>query len=447
MNAITRKNNSHFISATTAGLFSSVFCDFGDKFVCVDTNGEQTLQGMVVGIDQDKEGMVTTLDESRHGLEDGDYVTFSEVEGMTEINDSEPRKVTVKGALWSSALGAPPGWLRSPSFFSIAQAPTHSPSVTPLASLNTQEAVCGTKSRCPRSLNSSAATNSLRLKQVPYADAQTDSQQKPLAESLKDPEHLITDFAKFDRPNVLHVGFQALSRYQAEHQGQLPAPRSESDASKVLAYARAIWTSAGFDGEVDPKVINELAFQAQGELSPVMAVTGAFVAQEALKACSGKFHPLFQHLYFDALEALPKSTALSAEECAPQNSRYDRQVAVLGKSFQDKLHKAKVFLVGSGAIGCEMLKNWAMMGVATEGKITVTDMDSIEKSNLNRQFLFRPKDLGQFKSDAAAAAVSEMNPALKGHIESRQQAVGEQTESECFASSAWYLSARCLVLR
>lgn len=200
----------------------------------------------------------------------------------------------------------------------------------------------------------------------------------------------------------------------------------------MVAYARAIWTAAGFDGDLDPQVMSEMSFQANGELAPVMAVTGSFVAQEALKACSGKFHPLVQHLYFDALEALPKSIPLSPEECAPQGSRYDRQIAVLGKTFQEKLTNSRLFLVGSGAIGCEMLKNWAMMGVASgpKGKITVTDMDSIEKSNLNRQFLFRPKDLGGFKSDVAAAAVAEMNPALKGHIESKQQAVGEQTESE-----------------
>jgi ubiquitin-activating enzyme E1 len=40
---------------------------------------------------------VTCLDETRHGLEDGDFVTFSEVKGMTELNGCEPRKVTVKG--------------------------------------------------------------------------------------------------------------------------------------------------------------------------------------------------------------------------------------------------------------------------------------------------------------------------------------------------------------
>lgn len=40
-----------------------------------------------------------------------------------------------------------------------------------------------------------------------------------------------------------------------------------------------------------------------------------------------------------------------------------------------------------------MLKNWAMMGLGTNGSIFVTDMDTIEKSNLNRQFLFRSKDI------------------------------------------------------
>lgn len=51
--------------------------------------------------------------------------------------------------------------------------------------------------------------------------------------------------------------------------------------------------------------------------------------------------------------------------------------------------------VGAGAIGCELLKNFAMVGLGCgpEGSVTVTDMDTIEKSNLNRQFLFRPWDV------------------------------------------------------
>lgn len=39
--------------------------------------------------------VVTCLDESRHGFEDGDYVTFSEVQGMTELNGCKPVKIKV----------------------------------------------------------------------------------------------------------------------------------------------------------------------------------------------------------------------------------------------------------------------------------------------------------------------------------------------------------------
>lgn len=52
--------------------------------------------------------------------------------------------------------------------------------------------------------------------------------------------------------------------------------------------------------------------------------------------------------------------------------------------------------MGAGAIGCELLKNFALIGLGAGegGHITVTDMDSIERSNLNRQFLFRSEDIG-----------------------------------------------------
>lgn len=49
-----------------------------------------------------------------------------------------------------------------------------------------------------------------------------------------------------------------------------------------------------------------------------------------------------------------------------------------------KIFKAEVFVVGAGAIGCELLKNYAMLGVSKSGKIYVTDPDIIENSNLSR---------------------------------------------------------------
>ena len=126
-----------------------------------------------------------------------------------------------------------------------------------------------------------------------------------------------------------------------------------------------------------------------------------------MKAASGKFSPLQQWLYFDAEEALPANgeALLPPSETAPRGSRYDGQAMSIGWALQERLLSLRYLLVGAGAIGCEMLKNWALMGVGAgaDGGVIVTDPDTIEKSNLNRQFLFRPWDVSKPKSQTAAA--------------------------------------------
>lgn len=389
VNDMTHGSGTHFLSADVRGLFGTVFADLGTNFTCKDTNGEPPMDGIVVSVTQDKEGLVTTIDEKRHGLQDGDFVTFSEVQGMTELNGIEPRRVTVKG----------------PYTFTIGD--TSSFGQYKGGGLFKQV-------KMPEFLNF-----------------------KSLRESLAAPECIISDFAKMDRPIILHAAFEALSSFEEQH-GRSPRPRSKEDARAVVEQAQAILQSRGQlpEGEEANKLATwlttELAFQATGDLSPMVAFIGGFVAQEVLKACSGKFHPLLQHMYVDVLEALPKEVPLLPEsEFAPIGSRYDGQIAVFGKKFQERIANTREFLVGSGAIGCEMLKNWSMMGLGTgpQGQIFVTDLDTIEKSNLNRQFLFRTKDVGKFKSDTAAEAVVDMNPELKGKITTFQHRVGPETEN------------------
>ena len=374
------KNNIFLVIADIYGLFGSIFTDFGKEFPCVDPTGEAPLSGIVAGIDE--EGLVSALDETRHGLEDGDLVTFSELQGMEKLNDAEPRKITVKG----------------PYTFSI-----------------------GDVSGLGKYARGGLYTQVKKPKLIHF---------EPLSAQLKKPELMISDYAKFDRPQQLHIGIMALHTFVEHHKGQLPRPYNDEDATDVLKLAKSLAGNGEDKVELDEKLIRELSYQARGDLSPMAAFFGGLAAQEVLKAVSGKFHPVVQWLYFDSLESLPTSIRRSEELCKPQNTRYDGQIAVFGKEFQEKIANTKQFLVGAGAIGCEMLKTWAMIGLATgpNGRISVTDMDQIEKSNLNRQFLFRPKDVGKIKSSCAAEAVQAMNPDLKGKIFPLTDRVGPDTE-------------------
>jgi ubiquitin-activating enzyme E1 len=82
----------------------------------------------------------------------------------------------------------------------------------------------------------------------------------------------------------------------------------------------------------------------------------------------------------------------------PIGSRYDHQISVFGAAAQARLQSQNVFLVGCGALGCEYIKAFALMGLGTKGgSVHMTDDDRIELSNLSRQFLFRRRHVGHSK--------------------------------------------------
>ncbi|UZJ55881.1 hypothetical protein CBS101457_005201 [Exobasidium rhododendri] len=81
--------------------------------------------------------------------------------------------------------------------------------------------------------------------------------------------------------------------------------------------------------------------------------------------------------------------------------------SILGEDLFRQLSQCKVLVVGAGGIGCELLKNLAMIGI---GDVEVVDLDTIDLSNLNRQFLFTKAHIGKAKSLIASTTAGSFNP-------------------------------------
>jgi len=324
-------------------------------------------------------------DQGRHGLETGDHVTFSKVKGLDGLLSDSNAKHEVK--------------VTGPFTFELT------------------------------GVDASACSEPSTQGYITQVKTPTTMSFKPYKEALENHgELMMSDFAKFDRPPLLHLAYRALASYAEAHNMEYPQPGDAAAAKEVWESAKSLDADKILEGnDGAERIVLHLASGSRSILSPMCATLGGIVGQEVLKACSGKFTPINGFFYFDADECLPDAPL---SDIAPSGtSRYDSTIAVFGKEAQQRLLDLNYFLVGAGAIGCEMLKNWALMGVACgeNGKIHITDMDRIEKSNLSRQFLFRNKDINEFKSATAANAAADMNANM--NIVPYQEKVGADTEA------------------
>jgi ubiquitin-activating enzyme E1 len=352
VNNWTRSNNTKFISTKTLGLFGQIFCDFGKEFIVNDTDGEQPLTSIVVAIDS--EGIVTCSDTSPHGLTNSDRVELDEVKGLNEINGKQFNIKVLSATSFKLLDFSSPNQYKSGGI----------------------------------------------VKQLKFPEKMSF---KSMEQSILEPEFILTDFENFDRGNESHVCFQAFEKFQQTN-GRYPKAWNQEDAETIYEYAKEL------SQDISSEIVKKFSYCCSGNIAPIQSVIGSIAAQEVIKACSHKFKPINQWLYFDSLNCLPENE-ISEEQCSNTESRYQGQIDVFGQDFQDKLMDQNWFVVGAGAIGCELLKNFAMIGLGCrEGNVTITDMDTIEKSNLNRQFLFRSSDIGQAKSTSAAKAIKRMNP-------------------------------------
>ncbi len=173
------------------------------------------------------------------------------------------------------------------------------------------------------------------------------------------------------------------------------------------------------------KYTNHFALTLDGKFIPVCSIIGSYAAQEVIKGITEKYTPTSQWYYYHCYDILDDEHIVNY---TIEGDRYDGMRLILGNDNMDKIRGTSYFVVGSGAIGCEHMKNFSMCGIGSmDSQIYITDMDTIEKSNLNRQFLFRNSDIGKLKSDVAARETMLMNPSVV--VTSHQNKVCPESES------------------
>lgn len=248
LNTFCRAHGVKFLAASIHGIFSRVFADFGDAHAVSDADGEPPTVSMVASVSSDSPPLVTVTGQARHGLQTGSKVVFTEVEGMDRLTSGEVFEVEEQGPftfVLRGVDGAALGAYRGGGYVK-------------------------------------------EVKEGKVMRFQT------LEDAIREPgEFLESDFGKFGRPLLLHIAFLALDRWRSDNSGVLPRSGSRVDADAVVAAASALnaerkgqglpCVESWGDGET--AIVRWLALTARGEISPMAATIGGFVAQEALKVC------------------------------------------------------------------------------------------------------------------------------------------------------------------
>ena len=397
-----RKNSIKLIYGICLGLAGYVFTDFGPKHIIYDENGQEMDPYLVKSITKDKEGIVTidTIQRTVNlTLGDGDFVRFKGVEGMTELNE-EGKEFQITFEDYKS--------------FKI-----------------------GDTSNFGEYTKGGTVYQIKKPKIMEYSDF------SKRAKEICDYDHPIRspDSTKNGRAELLYLTLLGIHDFYLKHNNSLPELNNMEQAKEIVENVKIMYNTEKekktpcYENiqEFDEKVVLNVTRWASANIIPVCAFFGGIIAQEIIKI-TGKYIPIDQWLIFDFLE-VAENLGDNIDRTL-QNCRYDDQIAIFGNEIQKKIQGSNMFMVGAGATGCEFLKNFAMMGFCTspDKKFVVTDNDNIEISNLNRQFLFRKKDVGRSKSEVAVKSVKEMNPSFKS--ECLQSKVGNETE-DTFNEEFW----------
>ena len=392
INENCRKNNKCFIYALNLGLIGIVFSDFGENFEIIDENGEECNSMCIKYISKEKNAIVETDSTyDKKGISPNSYAIIKDVQGMTEING---KIIKLKPC---------------------------------------EEADCfyiGDTSKYSEYKKGGI----IQEIKIPYKKSFSSFEQ-----SINDPKcdnfEIDLDKANKNNKQMLHSSFYIIQQY-FDQNIKLPENNNEKLSENLANEAKEYYNKMRkeknniFFNKVK-KEYNYIKFKnmfkfLNVQLPSICSFLGGFIAQEIIKS-TGLYIPLDQWLWIDFYDSIKYLEDKSIDR-NPLNSKYDEQILIFGREIHEKLVNSNFFLIGSGAVGCEYLKILSLMGVGSgkNSKIIVTDNDNIEISNLNRQFLFRKKDIGQSKSKIACEKIKNKYKDI--NIESLQLEVCEKNE-------------------
>jgi ubiquitin-activating enzyme E1 len=390
INKLCHENNKGFIYTLSLGLSGFIFSDFGENHTILDKTGKENGKFYISNITKDTKGvMKIDYGDSEKRLNENGYLIFKQVEGMTELNSSEPRYYEANEN-------------------------------------NNDEFFIGDTS------NYNEYTGGGIVEEFYYP---VHMSYKTLEENLMNPIDNIMAFDysinKKGRKQLLHALIIQIQKFYDIH-GELPKLNNEEEAeelyNQILEFSNKVKEINFFKNlpQLNKNLLKDLIKFSRAQHPSLCSFLGGFVAQEAIKY-TGLYSPLNQWFWIDIYDETMVNLSDANREI--KNSRYDDLISIYGQEIVEKLHNCNMFLIGAGAVGCEYLKLLSLMGVATgkNCKVTVTDNDCIENSNLNRQFLFRKEHVGKSKSLIACEEVKKINSEF--HCESLQIEVRIETEN------------------
>ena len=396
INKLCRKYNVNFIYALNLGLTGFLFNDFGSNHKIYDCNGEKKSKYNIYSVEEKGNNYEIFLDIQKDeifGLKEGDFVILKKIKGLEFLNDDKPKKI-IKTTNSSFEIGKNNSYNGKYISDGIVE-----------------------EFKITRKMNFETFKENFIKPNNNYVNI---------------------DMRKKKSNILLHCAFVGLHLYYSNY-NNLPSLNDLKQVKVIVEMSKQYYIIIKNKYpdylklkkkniiEFDENYIINVLRWSKSELNPICTFLGGIVSQEALKII-GKYTPIYQWLrfdFFETIENIPNKVNRN-----PLNCRYDDQIAIFGRELQEKLDNLNIFMVGAGALGCEYIKNFSLMGISSgKGKITITDNDNISLSNLNRQFLFHINDIKENLSKSFCARREAMKINKDMNINSYQLLVNEDTRN------------------